>query len=81
MLDMGGSMLGYLNSHLFSSARAKLETIQRLSRCLRTDPTDTRKRAHVLDFVDSGDENDRDSTDTTRYEWLTRISATRKEEH
>jgi superfamily II DNA or RNA helicase len=36
---------------LFSSARAKLETIQRIGRCLRADPENPSKVAHVVDFV------------------------------
>ena len=36
---------------LFASARAKLETIQRIGRVLRTDPDDPSKRALVIDFV------------------------------
>jgi superfamily II DNA or RNA helicase len=36
---------------LFSSARARLETIQRIGRCLRTDSKDSSKIAHVVDFV------------------------------
>ena len=36
---------------LFSSARARLETIQRMGRCLRIDPGNPRKRANVVDFV------------------------------
>ena len=40
------------NIVLFASARARLETIQRLGRCLRIDPTNPEKRARVLDFVE-----------------------------
>ena len=36
---------------LLSADRAKLETIQRLGRCLRLDPQDPDKRALVVDFL------------------------------
>jgi len=36
---------------LVSSNRAKLDTIQRIGRCLRKDPEDLSKRALVVDFV------------------------------
>lgn len=36
---------------LFASARARLETIQRIGRCLRIDPRQPDKRALVIDFV------------------------------
>ena len=36
---------------LFASSRTKLETIQRIGRCIRADPADPSKVAHVVDFV------------------------------
>ena len=80
-LSEGIDIKSVKNIVLFASSRAKLETIQRLGRCLRADPANTNKRAHVLDFVDYSDESDRESTDLIRYEWLTRLSATQREEH
>ena len=80
-LSEGIDIKSVKNIVLFASLRAKLETIQRLGRCLRADPANTNKRAHVLDFVDFSDESDRESTDLIRYEWLTRLSATQREEH
>ena len=70
------------NIVLFSSARAQLETIQRLGRCLRTDPSNPAKRAHVLDFVDHESmtrESAYDNADTLRYRLLTRLSRVRYE--
>ncbi|WP_139559688.1 DEAD/DEAH box helicase family protein [Methylotetracoccus oryzae] len=56
---------------LFSSARARLETIQRMGRCLRVDPENPGKRAHIIDFV----RNDKDITaDAERAEWLVNLS-------
>lgn len=62
---------------LFSSARARLETIQRMGRCLRVNPEEPRKRANVIDFIRTSDENgdpDKSNTDQERREWLTRLS-------
>ena len=55
---------------LFSSERARLTTIQRIGRCLRTNPDDLEKRANIVDFIREGDE-DRDPTaDEERRDWL-----------
>lgn len=60
---------------LFASARAKLETIQRIGRCLRADPTNPGKRALVLDFVRPASSNDKfQNADQERFEWLTSLS-------
>lgn len=56
---------------LFASARAKLETIQRIGRCLRTDPANPDKRAHVIDFVRPARPGDQFSNaDQDRSAWL-----------
>lgn len=69
------------NIVLFASARAKLETIQRLGRCLRVDPNDPAKRAHVLDFVDLGeDDKSAGGADRDRHEWFTCLSQVKREE-
>ena len=68
------------NIVLFSSARARLETIQRLGRCLRVDPANPSKRAHVLDFIDEEAKmNDATTseTDSMRYRFLTGLSRIR----
>src|SRR5207237_4343574 len=36
---------------LLSSARARLETFQRIGRCLRSDPEEPEQRARSVDFV------------------------------
>jgi superfamily II DNA or RNA helicase len=63
------------NVILFASAKAKLETIQRIGRCLRTDPNNKGKIANVIDFIrkDGGPK----STDEERSEWLTALSKIR----
>jgi superfamily II DNA or RNA helicase len=65
---------------IFSSARARLETVQRIGRCLRGDPDDPEKRALVVDFVLIQQEGDtRASADTLRAEWLEGLSKIKRE--
>jgi superfamily II DNA or RNA helicase len=59
---------------LFSSARAKLETIQRIGRCLRIDPADPIIRANVVDFVRAPDPLAGGNPDDERHDWLTALS-------
>lgn len=74
-LSEGIDIQSVQNIVLFSSSRAKLETIQRLGRCLRTDPENPTKRAHVLDFVDFTNQDAVDgSADLDRYNWFTQLS-------
>lgn len=64
---------------LFASARAKLETIQRIGRCLRIDPTNPGKRALVVDFVRPGGEADPiPNADQERQAWLAHLATVRK---
>ena len=68
---------------LFSSSRAKLETIQRIGRCLRTNPNDPNKRANVIDFIrveDRDDEEEQLSADAERKQWLIELSKLECEE-
>lgn len=58
---------------LFASPKSKLETIQRIGRCLRRDPEDETKRAHVVDFIRQDDEPEL-NTDEQREEWLSEIA-------
>jgi superfamily II DNA or RNA helicase len=60
------------NVILFASAKARLETIQRIGRCLRVDPNNLGKIANVIDFIrnDPGTK----STDEERSNWLTALS-------
>ena len=62
---------------LFSSARARLETIQRMGRCLRTDPNDPKKVANVVDFMRRSEKDSDQSSDETRVEWLRELSSIR----
>lgn len=66
---------------LFSSSRPRLETIQRLGRCLRVDPLNPQKRSLVVDFVDFSEETSEQlemqmSADLLRYEWFKDLSRT-----
>ena len=71
------------NIILFSTSKAKLETVQRVGRCLRTNPNDLDKRSNVIDFVNEDDfkpnENKYDLVDKERYEWMKQISKVRNE--
>jgi superfamily II DNA or RNA helicase len=64
---------------LLSADRARLETIQRIGRCLRTDPTDPEKRALVVDFIRRRATADGDPTaDEDRRDWLEGLAAIRR---
>ena len=62
---------------LFSSEKGRLETVQRLGRCLRTDPDNLGKIANIVDFIrDSGEKED-PNTDEERRDWLIELSQVR----
>ncbi|TXC72878.1 DEAD/DEAH box helicase [Sphingomonas ginsenosidivorax] len=70
---------------LFASAKAQLETVQRLGRCLRVDPNDPGKRALVVDFIRTDDVGHDDvggeaSADIGRRDWFRALSAVTREE-
>lgn len=62
---------------LFSSERARLETIQRIGRCLRTNPDDPEKIASIVDFIREGGDSDDPNADEQRRDWLTELSGVR----
>jgi superfamily II DNA or RNA helicase len=62
---------------LFSSARARLETVQRIGRCLRVDPSNPGKLAKVVDFV-RADVDAESSADNERRNWLTDLAKVRR---
>jgi len=80
-LSEGIDIRNLRNVILFSCDKAKLETIQRIGRCLRTDPTNPGKQANVVDFIkkrvadlpmsDFGD------ADEERSRWLKDLSRVR----
>jgi superfamily II DNA or RNA helicase len=59
---------------LVSSDRARLDTIQRIGRCLRKDPNNLNKVAKVIDFVLLNQKEGVDNSDQQRKEWLLKIS-------
>lgn len=68
-LSQGIDIQGLKNIFLIASDKSKLETIQRIGRCLRKNPLDNEKRAKIVDFVDK----DYD-VDKNRSEWLNNLS-------
>lgn len=66
---------------LFSSARSRLETIQRIGRCLRSDPNNPEKIADIIDFIRIDDEKDEGqhivNADHERRVWLTELASIR----
>lgn len=66
------------NVILISSAKVKLETIQRIGRCLRIDPKNEKKVANVVDFIRENDKQDgKLNTDEERLEFLRNLSTIR----
>lgn len=66
------------NVIIFSSARSRLETIQRIGRCLRVDSDDPLKRAVIVDFVMDNPEQSENNPDTERFFWLSDLSTARR---
>jgi superfamily II DNA or RNA helicase len=69
------------NVILISSSRALLETIQRIGRCLRSDPNDLEKVAIVVDFIRSSEQENTDETnaDIDRMNFLQALSEIKPE--
>jgi len=72
------------NIVLFAASRARLETVQRLGRCLRIDPRNPSKRAAVIDFIRIEQEDDDNPTDELgadeeRRDWFRDLALTRRE--
>lgn len=65
---------------LFSADAARLETIQRIGRCLRVDPDNPEKRALVVDFVRSSDDSENPTRDEERASWLSELASVRRNE-
>lgn len=70
---------------LFASARARLETVQRLGRCLRVDPGNPDKRALVVDFIrtddiDPDDPSGEQTADEDRRAWFRALAQVTREE-
>lgn len=73
------------NIVLFATAKAPIETVQRVGRCLRIDPKNSSKRATVVDFIKTSDDNEPLppdaplSTDEKRRAWFQELAAVRVE--
>lgn len=81
-ISQGIDVRGLKHVILVSSDRSKLETIQRIGRCLRTDPSDPDKRAKVVDFVGVKSrvgEIEFVDADRSRMEWLQGLAKTRRQ--
>src|SRR5690606_24384458 len=78
-LSEGIDIQSLQNVILLSSSRAKLETIQRIGRCLRIDPRNPEKIANVVDFIRSDDKenNGHMNTDEERQAFLQHLSTIR----
>ncbi|PSB22816.1 helicase [filamentous cyanobacterium CCP1] len=80
-ISQGIDIRNLKNVILFSSARARLETIQRIGRCLRSDPNLPDKRATVIDFVRSAEDDESEfNADDDRCMWLSELSQVRRVE-
>jgi superfamily II DNA or RNA helicase len=67
---------------LLSADRARLETIQRIGRCLRTDPMNPSKRALVVDFIRRRSDPAGEPTgDELRRQWLETLSQIKGKVH
>ncbi len=64
-----------------SADRARLETIQRIGRCLRRDPNNPQKRATVVDFIRLHDQGKAPTADEERRDWLLEVAKVRPQEH
>ncbi|MFC1953998.1 DEAD/DEAH box helicase family protein [Chloroflexota bacterium] len=65
---------------LFSATRGRLETIQRMGRCLRVNPLDQDKIADIIDFIRKDNLPGEPNTDELRRDWLVDLSKTQREE-
>ena len=68
------------NIVLFATAKAPIETIQRIGRCLRINPQNKGKRAMVVDFIKTDDDEPIPddtplSTDDKRRAWFQRLAS------
>jgi superfamily II DNA or RNA helicase len=70
---------------LLAADRARLEAIQRIGRCLRTDPSNPMKRAAVIDLIRARDDDEQEAdakatSDDARCQWLSELASIHCEE-
>lgn len=63
---------------LFSSEKGRLETIQRIGRCLRSNPNNPGKIANVVDFIRRSGNSLEPNADEERRDWLSELSCVRE---
>ena len=73
-LSEGIDIQSLSNVILFSSEKGQLETVQRIGRCLRTNPDEPDKVANVVDFIRESDEDAAPNADEERRDWLSELS-------
>jgi superfamily II DNA or RNA helicase len=74
-LSEGIDIQSIRNVFLLSADRARLETIQRIGRCLRVDSNDSGKVANVIDFIRCPAPDSKEvSPDMARQDWLANVS-------
>ena len=66
-----------LNNIVLFATNSTLQTTQRLGRVLRINKNDPKKKATVIDFVDSDKFKEKKGSDYKRYEWLSSLSKTK----
>ncbi len=79
-LSEGIDIQSLSNVILFSSEKGQLETVQRIGRCLRTNPDEPGKVANVVDFIRESDDDAMPNTDEERREWLAELSHVRPQD-
>ena len=79
-LSEGIDIQSLSNVILFSSEKGQLETVQRIGRCLRTNPEEPGKVANVIDFIRESDDDAIPNADEERREWLAELSHVRPQD-
>ncbi len=78
-LNEGIDIKGLKSVFLIASPNSKLDTIQRIGRCLRVDPSNPNKKALVFDLICKNEvDADKLNADNRRMEWLKEISQAKK---
>ena len=79
-LSEGIDIQSLSNVILFSSEKGQLETVQRIGRCLRTNPEEPGKVANVIDFIRESDDDAMPNADEERRDWLAELSNVRPQD-
>ena len=79
-LSEGIDIQSLSNVVLLSSEKGQLETIQRIGRCLRSNPDELGKVANVVDFIRNSGDDPVPNADEERRDWLMELSAARPQD-